>query len=97
MSFSAGSFSEVAFAESAGTQVVVPVGAFVVFPLNAQTMKNPIKINRIAQFSLDINTIQEHLSLPLNINTLCEFDFNINSRHNFKLDINKLIEHNVRR
>jgi len=97
MSFSAGSFAEVAFAESAGTKILAPVGAFVIFPLNAQTMKKPIQINRMAQFGLDINTIQEHLALPLNVNTLCEFDFNINSRQGFKLNINKLIENDVRR
>ena len=97
MSFGASSFSETSFAEVGGTQVTVSPGRFVIFPLNASTLKRPIRINTITDFSLEFNTVQEYLSFPLKINTLNDFDLEINRLQDHSVNINKVISYNLRR
>jgi len=74
MSFGASSFAETSFAEEGGTSVIVTPGRFVIFPLNVDTMKTPIRINSLADFNIDLNTTQDH-----------------------SVKINKTIEYNLRR
>ncbi len=97
MSFGSSSFAETSFAEEGGTSVVVAPGRFAIFPLNADTLKTPIRINSLADFGLNFNTVQEFLSIPLEINTLCDFDFTINLQQDHAVKINKTIEYNLRR
>jgi len=97
MSFGASSFAETSFAEAGGTSITVVPGRFVIFPLNASTLTTPIRINSLANLSLNFNTVQEFLSIPLEVNTLCDFDFTINLQQDYTVKINKIIEYNLRR
>lgn len=98
MSFGVTSFAESAFAEIETTTVtVIPVAGRNIFPLNADTMTFPLKINKLASFGLDVNFIQEHLEFPLQINQLCDFDFKINKDQQHQLKINKQTDFGLRR
>ena len=97
MSFGVTSFAEPAFSEVGTTTVTVTPGKLTVFPLNADTMEFPLKINKLSSFNLDVNFIQEHLDFPLQINKLCAFDFKINKEQKHDLDINKETDFGLRR
>jgi len=97
MSFGVSSFAETAFSEVGTTAVTVATGSLAVFPLNADTMQFPLKINRLSSFSLDVNFIQEHLEFPLEINKLCAFDFSVNKDQQHELNINKQTDFGLRR
>jgi hypothetical protein len=71
MSFGASSFAETSFAEEGGTSVIGTPGRFVIFPLNVDTMKTPIRINRLADFNIDLNTTQDH---SVKINKTIEYN-----------------------
>jgi len=97
MSFGVSSFAETAFSEVGTTTVTVATGNLSVFPLNADTMEFPLRINRLSSFNLDVNFIQEHLEFPLKINKLCAFDFDINKEQQHELNINKQTDFGLRR
>jgi hypothetical protein len=98
MSFGITSFAETAFSEVGTTTVtVIPGGSFSIFPLDADTMEFPLRINKLSSFNLDVNFIQEHLDFPLQINKLCAFSFNINKKQQHTVDINKETDFGLRR
>mgnify|MGYP003110961960 CR=1 FL=1 len=97
MTFGASSFAETCFAEVGGADVTVVSGRFVIFPLNASTLKKPIRINTLSDFSLNFSTTQEFLSLPLKINTLSDFNLTVNLEQDHTVKINKVTEYNLRR
>jgi len=97
MSFGVSSFAETAFSEVGTTTVTVATGNLAVFPLNADTMQFPLRINRLSSFNLDVNFIQEHLEFPLEINKLCAFDFSVNKDQQHELNINKQTDFGLRR
>ena len=98
MSFGVTSFAETSFSEAGTTAVtVIPGGSFSIFSLDADTMKFPLRINKLSSFNLDVNFIQEHLDFPLQINKLCAFSFNINKEQQHGLNINKETDFGLRR